>query len=593
MHHSVDLGHSLSVDFILDIDHFQERSHLEDQISIVSNQSIAESQSIDKVDDSAGHETARPSARPSASRIQINVPPNYVPSPNDQEPDDTEHDSIGPAQETIDMFNDTQSNRDSQQNFADVTSDFHQMDDPTLLLFELMMKAPRSLPQHGSAKGHRSNTMVLRPVFSGDSARELGNESETSSGASALPLGWIGHCKKQAQVQFLSENGRGYSDANSRLLRASTLRPTLNTQSVAEKPVDDLACSLAPSSSDQEPADDGTELFLPNKAYGDEISGLSFSAVRSQTVAKTAPLISSHPSASQARLLNDCDPPNLESREISISNSERLSLFPDPASPTAEPFAAGGFCEDIFRGESFDCKPNDQDKNEVSAAFSRRGRLNDIRNDFSSSNQSTPVFPFREETRPNLIIQRGRSLLRHMPKIFQNNRQGKQTNRRSHQGEDKNPSISRDHFRSITGKAGWCTTTRGHSSTDLGPKPTTIARTFDGAGDVNNTQSAMDLNKALPPQPHSSKEKEGLSTITATSPLIHSQEANPQPSPASIGSSNSRVSSKELFQRTAPHLAHPESAESKSTSLTQNGVSDDILVASKYDPLACPKLRDP
>jgi hypothetical protein len=509
-------------------------------------------------------------------------------------------------------LNDDGSDRDSQQYFADVSSNVEHIDNAKLLKFEMMRARRSHLPHHRRTHSGPTGTVVLRAIHSGDSSSDLGKDVEVHRQTSLQDLEWGGEGEEESHEPPETTSEKNPIDvappASSEVHETPFAAPTAG----AEESFDDFECPTFPSTWHEETTDDGNLEFLPDRAYGDENQRMSLSAVKSHTVEKTSLSISTfsdHASLhsccadeSNALKTDYCadalDTLKTDHRENSIFGEEVLSLVPrEPASPTPGRFPIDSPSEEeVSQIRSHKCKPSDHDKGVTCSRISLERYPIDGHDEGSHNNRRTSVLVDRKETQQNRLFRRGRIFLQRMPKIFQKDRQSKQTNRQGRSpAEDALPTTG-GLFRRKSRKAGLCSTAGDDSPPKSGPKHTIPSYSFDGACDEDDTASTMpvvDLNKALPPQPLSTKNKTPASTRIATPSLTHSGESRTRPSTASTGSSGvSRVSSRKRFHRTANELVHPNMASSRGPSPLHELDSDKLLVASKYDPLASPKLPD-
>ncbi len=348
--------------------------------------------------------------------------------------------------------------------------------------------------------------------------------------------------------------------------------------------------------------DDGSQELLPDRAYLDQMPRLSLSAVKSYTVEETAPPI--HTVSDHASLHSWCadelDGTKANHHETGIVSGEVLSIAPrELASPTPGRFPIGSPGEEeISQIRSHKCRPSDHKGGVTCSRISTERYPIDGHDEGSLSGHRRSVLDGRKGTQPNQLIRTGRSVLQHMPKIFRKDRESQQTNQEIHHLREDGSSSTSILFRRKSRKAGWCSSSKAanDSPPEFGPNRTLPAYAFDGAcdeDDTSPTMPAVDVNKALPPQPLLTKNKTRASCRADTPSLTLSHESRARPSTASTASSDlSRVSSKKRFHRTAHELVRPDMAGSRDPSPLRQLDSDKFLVASKHDPLASPKLPD-
>jgi hypothetical protein len=296
---------------------------------------------------------------------------------------------------------------------------------------------------------------------------------------------------------------------------------------------------------------------------------------------------------------NDAEALKAENRDPSVVNPEVLHLAPrEPAYPTPGRFPIDSLGEEqVSRIRPHRCRPHEHAEGVTCSRISyERYPIDGYDGGYEYAHRSLPPRE-KKGTQPVQLIQRGRDILRHMPKIFRKHRKNKQTNGSDHNTDETATSHLSGIFRRKSSPSGWCTTATEDSPPKAAPKRDTLY-SFDGACDEDDTittktMSSVDLNKALPPQPLLLKNRGTVSIRTDTPSLSHSHETHTRPSTASTKSSElSRASSKKQFHRTAHSLTHPEMSESRHSSLLHESDTDKFLVGSKYDPPASSRLPD-
>ena len=501
------------------------------------------------------------------------------------------------------------SEKDSQQEFADVTDNLNHVDDPDLLRFEMLTVGRSHLAQLRRTQSDPTGVVVLRPVHSGESTIDLGRDVRVACHFSSEYLERNeGYAEEPAQecasgtpeIQR-SNAGSCHSEppASSAVLKKPFAGPISNAEPAVKGLLDEVEAITAPSTSGQETIDDKAQQLLSDRAYLDEIPRISLSAVKSHTVEKTTPslsTVSDHASLHSWRA-DDLDAPNAEHRRSSAVHREVLTLAPrEPASPTPGRFPIDSPNEEeISRIQPHKCRPIDHNDSVTCSRISyERYPIDGL--EAPAVPGRTSELARRKETQANQLIQRGRSFLQHMPRIFRKDRGRKHTNQQGRPLSQEASSSIGGLFRRKSSKAGWCSTVGGDSPPKSGPNHTIPAYSFDGACDEDDTLSTMpaiDLNKALPPQPLLTKNKTTASCRTDTPSLTHSHESKARPSTASTQLSElSRVSSKKHFHRTAHELIHPDMGGSREPSPLRQVDSDRLLIPPKYDPLASPKQPD-
>jgi hypothetical protein len=515
----------------------------------------------------------------------------------------------GEAEPAARAGNDDYSDTDSQQDFDDVTGDVDHLDDPNLVVFELMTNERRHMPGSGRPQNGPAVTVALRPIYSGDSTNEVEGDAEAVRRSPSEDSDYDGDVSDEESTEEEVENvpeteqsnvglGQGPPLAPSQTFRVPYPASTSNAGSNIEESSDSSVAHPALSTWPDEVIDDESQLFLPDKAYLDEVPRMSLSAVRSYTIEKTSPSIStvSDHASFHSRRGSRVDAFESDHREIAVVDREVVSLSPRRLiSPTPGRFPIDSPREEeISQIQSHKCKPNDHGEGVTCSRVSYERYPIDGHDEGAANSGRLSALLRRKETLPNQLIQRGRSLLQRMPKIFRKDRKNKQTNQQGQHAIQDTSATTGGLFRRKSSKAGWCAGAGNLSPPAFGPKRTTPGYTLDGACDEDDTTSTMntvDLNKALPPHPIELKNKATISSRAGTPSLTNSHESNTRPSTASTGSSKlSRVSSKKRFHRTAHELARPSMADSRDPSPLRQDDSDRFLVASKYDPLASPKL---
>lgn len=601
---------SVSTGSVVKHEPFQELGQHRNQLSILSSTQNTNEASGENIKDEGFHiqegvplpaQTAAGLRRISSSECKI------------ADQTSTEHHPIAEREPAPFALNDDGSDRDSQQDFADVTSSVAHMDDANLLRFEMMSAGRSHLLHHHRTHSGPTGTVVLRAIHSGDSSSDLGRDMEVHRQTSLQDLEWNGEGEEESHEPSETTSGKHPTDVAPLASSEVHERPFAAPIADAEESFDNFERCTFPSTWHKETTGDQNLEFLPDRAYGDENQRMSLSAVKSYTVEKSSPSISTfsdHASLHSccgdesnalktAHCADELDTLKTGHRDNSIFGEEILSLAPwEPASPTPGRFPIDSPSEEeVSQIRSHKCRPSDHDRGVTCSRISLERYPIDGHDEGSHENRQTPVLVNRKETQQNrLFRRRGRSFLQRMPKIFQKDRESKQTNRQGRNpAEDASPTTG-GLFRRKSRKAGLCSTAGDDSPPKSGPRHTIPSYSFDGACDEDDTASTMpvvDLNKALPPQPLPTKNKTTASPRTDTPSLTHSGESRTRPSTASTGSSGvSRVSSRKRFHRTANELVHPNMANSRGPSPLHELDSDKLLVASKYDPLASPKLPD-
>lgn len=498
--------------------------------------------------------------------------------------------------------------QDSQQDFVDVSSSPNDNSDPNLLTFEMMTIRPNHVSAHRRTQSDPTGIVVLRPVHSAESTVAMGSNMAMPSQI------FIKDHDIEDKEGSRQEYAKKTSGSQSGGINHSPEKPVSHSEvgkesfaadfsanvSVAAEPSDCFEGHPAPDEWEQVTTDSGPEQLLPDRAYLDETSRMSLSAVKSYTVEKTSPSIStvSDRASLYSWRADDLGARKAEHREASVIHGEVLSFPPrEPASPTPGRFPIDDPSdEEISQLRPHRCRSGDHGKGVVCSRISKERFPIDGHDEGSLKNRPTSVLAAHTGTQPNHLVRRGRSILQHMPKVFRKSSERKRTHRparRLREDTSSHPGrlLGRQGSRSI-----WCSKAGGDSPPKFGPNRTVPAYSFDGAGDEDDaspTMSALDLNKALPPQPLLSRHKTPASSRAYTPSLTHSDETKTRPSTASTRSSGlSRGSSKKMFHRTAHQLVHPDMACSRDPSPLGQLDSDRLLVGSKYDPLASPVLPD-
>ena len=498
--------------------------------------------------------------------------------------------------------NDEESDKDSQQEFAIVSDSVDHLEDPNLLRFEMLSVRPGHLPRLRQSQSDPTGLIVLHPVNSAEATVDPINvgsdyggshdeneeeplEEEWVDGTSESPDACVGPC----QVV------RAESSA---VLQAPFSGPMSDAE-VTGGQFDEVEGLAASSARQQEASDDETQQLLSDRVYSDEAQRISLLAVKSHTVEKTDPSISTvsdHASLHSWRG-DGVDGFSAERREPSVVKGEVLSLAPkEPALPTPGRFPIDSATEDeVSQVAAHNCRREDHgNKVTCSRISSERYPIDGYEG--SSDSRRISVGAGRRRTQPDEPIQRGRSLLQQIPKVFRKYRENKQNKQQSRATAEEVSSPTESVFRRRLSRAGWCLTAEsdGDSPPRFGPNRTMPSYSFDGACDEEDTWSTMpivDLNKALPPQPLLSQTTS--SGRTKTPSLSRSPESKTRPSTASTQSSHpSRASSKKRFHQTTFELVHPDMADLRAPSPLYEVDSDRFLVGSKYDPLASPKQPD-
>ena len=498
--------------------------------------------------------------------------------------------------------------KDSQQEFASVTNGDGHHDDPSLLNFEMLGIRSSRLSRHRQTHSEPTDTLILRPVHSGGPTSDMGTDVEVpcrrwseylepGNDHEAEPVGRPANSTPRAQQADASLD-QDEPAACSAVLHMPFTAPTSDAEFNEEL----LVLSEthpAPSAGHQEETDNDIQQFLPDAAYLDQAMRMPVSTVKSHTVEKTtASIDTTSDRASLHSWRGDkSDAIQADHREISVINGEVLSHAPQQSvSPTSGRFPIDSPGEEeISQIRSHKCEPNDhRDGVRCSRISAERYPIDG--HESSHGNRRTSMLPSRKETQPSQLLRRGRSLLHHMPKIFRKGRENKQTNHQDPDSIEDDSSTTAGLFRRRSTKTGLRLKTGIGSPPKFGPNRTAPIYSFDGACDEDDTMSTMpavDLNKALPPQPLLTKSQTPATCGTNTPSLAHSDESKTRPSTASTFSSElSRVSSKKRFHRTTHDLVHPDMAGSREPSPLHELDADKLLVASKYDPLASPKQPD-
>lgn len=528
---------------------------------------------------------------------------------NNAEPRRMEHKRVNEAGRTANIRSDDELDRDSQQEFADVTSNTGNSDDPDLLTFEMLTIGPHHLLSHRRTQSHPKGAVLLRPVHSVEPTTDIASKLR-------MPLQSPSeyHDYDEEEEEYLHKYAGSSSENQPSRVGLLPEEPAVSSKK-HETPITASFCAnekatVEPSDGfesrpgsliwHQETIEDRSEQLLPDRAYLAETSRMSLSAVKSYTVERTSPSIStvSDYVSLHSWRADDLNSLRAERRGTSIVHGEVLSLAPrEPASPTP-----GRFLIEVSREEeisqvtSHRCRPGDHKGGVACSRISPERYPIDGHDECSPRSHPTAVLAGPDGTQSNQLIRRGRSILQRMPKLFRKGAQSKQTNRAARRPRGNTCSISGGLLRRKNSKALWCTKAWGNSSPNAGPNRTTPAYSFDGAcdeDDDSSTMPALDLNKALPPQPLLTKQKTPASSRADTPSLTHSHESKTRPSTASTHSSDlSRGSSKRRFHRTTHELVHPKMAGSRDSSPLGQLDSDKFLVGSKFDPLASPRLPD-
>jgi hypothetical protein len=595
--HSLSLSHSLGRDrsvstgSIVKHDPLQEVGYQKDQNSVITSGRDVDNPSEDITQKIllSSNETHRGLFSKSSSCC------------NDGERGGTEYDQIHTAGQAACIAKDDELDKDSQQEFSDVTGSLDHAHDPNILQFEMMSSGLRHSLHHRRTQSDPTGTVSLRPVYSGGTPRELVTGARMSRQPSSEPLDRDSELSQENHGNNLDRLQTRLQICPDRTVVSSQMLETPSSASVCDagSAVQEtpggfdhhISTSWYQDTIDDEDIEPGE--LLPDRAYVDETLRMSLSAVKSHPVEKTAPSIStvSDQASFHSWRVDESKALEVERRETGVVREKVLTPAPcEPPSPTPGRFPIDSPDEEeISQIRAHNCKPSDHEEGVTCSPVSYARYPIDGHDGGSFDSHRTSVITQRRETQPNLLIQRGRSFLQHMPKIFRKGRKSKQTNQQGRLTPDDSPSISRGPFRRKSNKAGWCSTPGGDSPPDFAPKRTAPTYNFDGACDEDDTAATMpavDLNKALPPQPHLPKDEPAATSLTGTPSLTHSHETKPRPSTASTGSSDlSRVSSKKRFHRTAHGLVHLQMSESRELSPLRQMDSDKFLVGSKYDPL--------
>jgi hypothetical protein len=533
---------------------------------------------------------------------------NDVEQPRDQPTSTTQ---VAPS---ASVDNDEESNEDSQQEFASVSNSVDHLDDPNLLRFEMLSVRLGHLPRLSHTQSDPTGIVLLRPVNSAealidtiDVGRDVDSPHQPSSDYHETHDGNEKEPSEEEWADSASEpqnvdvgRGQGVRVASSAVLQKPFSGPMSDAE-VTGGQLDGVEGLTASSTRQQEASDDETQQFLSDRVYCDEALRISLSTVKSHTVEKTGPSIctvSDHASLHSWRG-DGVDALDADRREAGVGKGEVLSLAPqEPAVPTPGRFPIDSATEDeVSQVASHNCRGGNHRRSVIcSRISSERYPIDGHQGSFDSRRISAGAG--WRGTQADQPIQRGRSLLRQIPKVFRRYRESKQIKQRQRRdAAEKVSSPTGSIFRRRLSTAGWCLTAGSDSDSPprFGPDRTTPSYSFDGACDEDDTWSTMpavDLNKALPPQPLLTKTT--TSCRTKTPSLTHSPESKTRPSTASTQSSElSRASSKRRFHQTTFKLVHPDMADSRAPSPLYEVDSDRFLVGSKYDPLASPKQPEP
>lgn len=498
--------------------------------------------------------------------------------------------------------------KDSQQEFASVTNSDGHHDDPNLLNFEMLGMQPSLSSQHRQTHSEPTDTLVLRPVHSGGPSSDIGRDVEIphrhwseyldpGNDHEAEPVEQPANSTPRAQ-QADATLDQDEPATCSAVLHMPFTTPTSDAE-FNEEHLDQSEADPAPSAGHQEKSDDDVQQLLPDAAYLDEAVRMPVSTVKSYTAEKTTASIDTASDHASLHSWRGDKSDAIESNhgEISVINGEVLSHAPQQSvSPTAGRFPIDSPGEEeISQIRSHKCEPHDhRDGVRCSRISAERYPIDG--HESSHGNRRASMLLSRKETQPSQLLRQGRSLLQHMPKIFRKGRESKQTNPQDPDSIEDGSSTTPSLFRRRSTKTGLRSKIGIGSRPKVGPNRTTPIFSFDGACDEDDSMSTMpavDLNKALPPQPLLTKSETPATCGTNTPSLAHSSESKTRPSTASTLSSElSRVSSKKRFHRTTHDLIHPDMAGSREPSPLHELDADRLLVASKYDPLASPKQPD-
>lgn len=501
------------------------------------------------------------------------------------------------------------SDNDSQQEFADVTGNVGHVPPSNLLRFEMMAGRRSHMPRHRRAQSDPTGIVIIRPVHSGDYSSRVGRNVTRSRYLDSEHRAYRDYVDEllygifenvRGQRQTIAAQHDDHPRVSSQVLETLLPASVSDAESAIEESFDGFQGHGASSARHQE-ATSGEDLeFLSDRVYGDDMPRMSLSAVKTYTVERAAPsmsTISDHASIHSWRADN-LTTTKTHHRESSIASKEVLTLAPrEAASPTPGRFPIDSLGEDeVSQIEPHKCKPKDHEGGVTCSRISCERYPIDGHGGGPLDNRRTSVLGGGKGTQPNQLMQRGRSFLQHIPKIFRKGSRSQQAHQQSRHARGETSSVTGSFFRRNSSKSGLCSTAPGDSPPRFGPKHTIPTYSLDGACDEDDTASTMpavDLNKALPPQPSPTKNYTSVSSRTDTPSLTHSHESKARPSTASTGSSGvSRVSSKKKFHRTAHELVNPDMAGSRDPSPLRQLDADKFLVASKYDPLASPNLPD-
>jgi hypothetical protein len=518
---------------------------------------------------------------------------------------------IAPAG-SVDNDNDEESNEDSQQEFASVSNSAELLEDPNLLRFEMLTVRNGHLPRLHQSQSDPTGLIVLRPVNSAEITADPIDVDQHVDLPPQPPSDYRGAHDESIQEPLQEEWVDGTSEpldvdvghgqvvraASSAVLKTPFSGP-MSDDEVTGGHFDEVEGLAASSSWQHEANDDETQQLLSDKVYSDEGPRISLLAVKSHTVEQTEPSISTvsdHASFHSWRG-DGVDGSGADYREPGDVRGEVLSLAPkEPARPTPGRFPIDSATEDeVSLVAAHDCGRGDHgNKVTCSRISSERYPIDGYEGDFDS--RRICVGAGQRRTQPDEPIQRDRSILRQVPKVFRKYRENKRNKQQSRATAEGVSSPTESVFRRRLSRAGWCLTAEndGDSPPRFGPNRTMPSYSFDGACDEDDTWSTMpavNLNKALPPQPLLSQ------TITSgrtnTPSLSHSPDSKTRPSTTSASSPHpSRACSKKRFHQTTFELVRPEMADSRAPSPLYEVDSDRFLVGSKYDPLASPKQPD-
>jgi hypothetical protein len=575
------------------------RSDRNQGISISSDRVVARPRVEDIQNEGfSGHKEISSSSAPEG-----NLSHAFSSKRKDGEQSGNEHDSNGGGERVSYLRKSDEPDADSEQDFADISNNIEEVDDPDLLRFEMMGVRTNDLPRHRRTRSDPAGTVVLCPIYSGEwtSHREIRNTRRIPS----PDLEW--HDDHEEPLRNRADSApetRGVDIAGSQKepLQTSTALerpvplPSSGTEMALEEHIALSQGSRTPPAWPTETIDGDAQQFLPDRAYLDEVPRMSLASVQSHTVERASPPISTVSDRASFHLWRGTDLHVLraDNRETRVINGEVLSLGPRVRAPTTP----GRFPidspseEEVSHIRPHNCKPSDHENGVTCSRISYERYPIDGHDKIPGDSGRTSRIGGSKGTQPGPVLQRGRSFLQRLPKVFPKLRENKQTNQEG--CPPRKSSITGSLFRRKSSKAAWCSSAEADSPPKAGPKHTIPAYQFDGACDEDDSLSRMstvDLNKALPQPPLT--ENNAPPCPTGTPSLTHSHESKTRPSTASTGVSEiSRVSSKKRFHRTAHELVYPEMAGSREPSPLRELDSDKFLVGSKYDPLASPKLPD-